>query len=73
MVNYKWKTVAVRDLGLEPVDWLDVNDLCQQGWEVSHTYVHRGGFDTMTVVYLRNPVGFYTHTKTCPTCNREKE
>jgi hypothetical protein len=67
-VNYEWRHVLI-DLDADDA-WAEVNKLCEEGWEVNKILEKQGSLSTVTVVYLRNPKGFYTHTKTCPKCHK---
>lgn len=70
MINYKWRAVMIADDPTEPGAWDEVNRLCQEGWEVTDVQNFDGCMKRSLMVYLRNAMGFYTHTQTCPTCNK---
>lgn len=70
MITYKHRAVLIQELGEDPATWAEVNRLCEEGFEVFRISLHKGCLSTCTVVYLRNPVGCYVHTETCPNCHK---
>jgi hypothetical protein len=69
-VSYEWQAVLLAGDPVDDESWKEVNVLCAEGWEVRKISRQDGSREPCTVVYLRNPKGFYTHTKTCPKCNK---